>query len=760
MQSNTTNTVFNNGLAATKFFNIPNLANPIALDLTPGAINYFIGIAKFGVWDGTTWKYLLSETDADLRYKPINYTPTWSQISGKPTFSSVATSGIYADLIGKPVLFSGDYLDLINKPNIFSGSYTDLANKPTLFNGSYAALTGKPALFSGDYNDLINKPVSSSFSGDYVDLINKPTLFDGQYSSLTGKPIAPAIDLVPTDGSSNSVSSNGVYDSLTGKWNLVGGNYASGDQIVSGDITADGFSTGSEYVFNMNLQDRSTKATGYSASFNLDTSSGVFGLSRSFGYVGAGDIASYSPLITFTNEGYMYLDKPARYYYSQEFNSPRDIPDKGWILSVLPNIVAGNNITVDYEYVGNKYIINADLNTALSAYYPNSNPNNYTSNTGTVTSISATVPIGLQVTGSPVTSQGTLAIEFQPDYSIPTLTSQTTWNNKQDALTGLGFPYFNNTSTPNWITGGQGGYIRSDGVSADFKTMMFNQSVSIVPVNQPMASGQILSAALNRAQGQIDNRQVLITLTTNGTGTATFVQSTGMLNIPTPNFEPIITSGSSSQYYRGDKTFQTLDTSVVTENGNLYSTNARSLLYILTGYSSGANSALSSSDTFLGAFQKIQGQISARAPLASPTFTGTPLTTTAAAGTNTTQIASTAFVTTAISNSTPQLVEVSVTTQALVGNRTYIFHASTLTTATLPSTNPAIGTLITLIGDGSGQFRISQNAGQFIVSGNATTTVGTGGYIQTSTNNSTMTLRYVNTNKWMVTSSNAAPTIV
>lgn len=39
-----------------------------------------------------------------------------------------------------------------------------------------------------------------------------------------------------------------------------------------------------------------------------------------------------------------------------------------------------------------------------------------------------------------------------------------------------------------------------------------------------------------------------------------------------------------------------------------------------------------------------------RAPLASPTFTGTPAAPTASAGTNTTQIATTAFVTTAISN--------------------------------------------------------------------------------------------------------------
>lgn len=39
--------------------------------------------------------------------------------------------------------------------------------------------------------------------------------------------------------------------------------------------------------------------------------------------------------------------------------------------------------------------------------------------------------------------------------------------------------------------------------------------------------------------------------------------------------EPAITVGTSSQYWRGDKTFQTLNTAAVAESGNLYFTNAR-----------------------------------------------------------------------------------------------------------------------------------------------------------------------------------------
>ena len=39
--------------------------------------------------------------------------------------------------------------------------------------------------------------------------------------------------------------------------------------------------------------------------------------------------------------------------------------------------------------------------------------------------------------------------------------------------------------------------------------------------------------------------------------------------------EPTVTAGTSLQYYRGDKTFQTLNTAVVAESGNLYYTDAR-----------------------------------------------------------------------------------------------------------------------------------------------------------------------------------------
>jgi hypothetical protein len=60
--------------------------------------------------------------------------------------------------------------------------------------------------------------------------------------------------------------------------------------------------------------------------------------------------------------------------------------------------------------------------------YNATNPAGYTNNTGTVTSVALTTPTGLSVTGSPVTTSGTLALSMTSGYAIPTTASQTTWD--------------------------------------------------------------------------------------------------------------------------------------------------------------------------------------------------------------------------------------------------------------------------------------------------------------------------------------------
>jgi hypothetical protein len=73
--------------------------------------------------------------------------------------------------------------------------------------------------------------------------------------------------------------------------------------------------------------------------------------------------------------------------------------------------------------------------------------------------------------------------------------------------------------------------------------------------------------------------------------------------------EPAIVSGSTAQYWRGDKSWQTLNTSVVPEGSNLYFTGGRAIGSTLDGYTTGLNNTIAASDTILTAFGKTQGQI-------------------------------------------------------------------------------------------------------------------------------------------------------
>jgi hypothetical protein len=51
-----------------------------------------------------------------------------------------------------------------------------------------------------------------------------------------------------------------------------------------------------------------------------------------------------------------------------------------------------------------------------------------TNGAGTVTSVDATVPTGLAISGNPITSSGTLAITYASGYAIPTTAKQTDWD--------------------------------------------------------------------------------------------------------------------------------------------------------------------------------------------------------------------------------------------------------------------------------------------------------------------------------------------
>jgi hypothetical protein len=75
------------------------------------------------------------------------------------------------------------------------------------------------------------------------------------------------------------------------------------------------------------------------------------------------------------------------------------------------SLTAGVNGTLPIANGGTGATTAGAALTALGAY-PAANPSGYTSNTGTVTSVAATVPSIFSISGSPITSSGTLAMTY------------------------------------------------------------------------------------------------------------------------------------------------------------------------------------------------------------------------------------------------------------------------------------------------------------------------------------------------------------
>ena len=168
------------------------------------------------------------------------------------------------------------------------------------------------------------------------------------------------------------------------------------------------------------------------------------------------------------------------------------------------------------------------INKSLITYIPTSG-----SGSGSVTSVALTAPTGFVVSGSPITSSGTLAITFAAGYSLPTTTKQGQWDSAY-AFTSA-FP----SGTAQQLL-----RVNTLGTALEFFTPSFLTSASInatTPLVWNSGTNTMsIPAANNTTNGYLtstdwltfSSKQPAITLTTTGNnGSATLIGAT--LNIPT-----------------------------------------------------------------------------------------------------------------------------------------------------------------------------------------------------------------------------------
>lgn len=169
--------------------------NPATKKYVDDAIN---GIGNPSISDITgidsNWLTLLQVTPTDH----VTRWPTWDEVTEKPEFSNVATSGAYTDLIGTPelsaVATSGSYEDLTGTPSLatvaVSGSYSDLVNTPDIVSPENVLQTNNNTEYTptGDYNPATKKYVDDSVStinSSVTNLISFMNFYEGANTVTT-----------------------------------------------------------------------------------------------------------------------------------------------------------------------------------------------------------------------------------------------------------------------------------------------------------------------------------------------------------------------------------------------------------------------------------------------------------------------------------------------------------------------------------------------------------------------------------------------
>lgn len=130
--------------------------------------------------------YLTSFTESDPTVpswakQPSKPTYSYSEIAGKPTFATVATSGSYNDLSNKPTIpTTASQVGAVPTTRTVNGKA--LSQNISLTASDVGALPSTTKLFSGNYNDLSNKPTIPTIS------------YNTSYSSTSGIAIGSISD--------------------------------------------------------------------------------------------------------------------------------------------------------------------------------------------------------------------------------------------------------------------------------------------------------------------------------------------------------------------------------------------------------------------------------------------------------------------------------------------------------------------------------------------------------------------------------------
>ncbi len=269
---------------------------------------------------------------------------------------------------------------------------------------------------------------------------------------LTGELSQPTAIQMGNGAATTLAAGKMWYDQLTGSWNMGmgGGNITQqvGEELFRyGKASAAITDSPLQLVYKTGTVGASSVITFAPAVAGITRSDDILGCAtESIPLNGFGRITTYGLVRNITTNGAAYgetwADNDDIYYNPVTGGLTKTVPTAPNLKMLVGTVInagsggSGSFIVklgvatylaqlsdVQFGTLANNNLIAYD---STAGYWKNVTSSSL--GLGTVTSVAMTVPTGLTVSGSPVTTSGTLAVSLQSGYSIPTTASQTNWD--------------------------------------------------------------------------------------------------------------------------------------------------------------------------------------------------------------------------------------------------------------------------------------------------------------------------------------------